>query len=164
MGQILSTVELTDYLENIIPGVLQFKQAFATAEVSNHKLARYYLRAMELHLQGQEPYWIPNDNVEITLEHVLPQNPGPEWSRIKPEDAAQYYKRIGNLVLLQASKNNDNDFGNKAFAVKKPILYNTPYALTKQVGRKSKWNLEEIDKRQLELAKIAVETWPLRPE
>jgi hypothetical protein len=51
------------------------------------------------------------------MEHILPQNPGPEWGTIDPETAAAYSKRIGNLVLLPAKSNaalGNNDFKTKA--------------------------------------------------
>jgi hypothetical protein len=59
------------------------------------------------------PWFVPNDDRQaITMEHVLPPNPGPDWAAFDSETAS-VSKRIGNLVLLPAKSNaalSDNDF------------------------------------------------------
>ena len=94
------------------------------------------------------------------MEHVLPLNPGPEWSGFDSETAAAYSKRIGNLVLLPARSNAalaNNDFNTKA-----AVFADAPYELTRQVGRSAQWTPEVIATRQRILAELAVKTWPLR--
>jgi hypothetical protein len=147
-------------MRSVLPTDKEFESTFATARVSQNYLARYYLRALELKCKGiAEPEWIPNDDVAINLEHVLPENPDQNWSHIDPETAEAYYKRIGNLVLLQASKN--FLIGNSSFSQKRAVLQSSAYELTKEAGRCSCWGTKEINERQQRMAKLAVQTWPL---
>jgi len=148
-------------LYSTVPTDAEFESAFATARVSQAYLARYYLRSLELHQMGQpDPEWIPNESTVINLEHVLPANPESNWPNIDSETAAANYKRIGNLALLQASKN--QIVGNRSFAEKKPILASSSYVLTQEIAKQADWGIDEINSRQKSLARLAVATWPLQ--
>ena len=158
-GRINTAEELATQLSDILPSDSEFENHFANATVSRPKAARYYLRALELKIQGHtEPEWIPNENTVINLEHVLPENPGADWT-IDPRIVSAYYKRIGNMVLLQASAN--NIIGNSPFTAKRGTFKNSTFLLTKQVAKKTVWGPNEIEERQKKLAKIAVVTWPI---
>ncbi len=105
---------------------------------------------------------IPNPDTEIvTLEHVLPENPGKNWGKIDPEVAQAFYRRIGNLALLERPIN--EEIGNRSFSVKKPFLESAPFSLTRAVAKYSDWGPDEISERQKMLGELAVATWPLRP-
>ena len=161
-GDVVTTKMLAKNLVDRIPSDALFAAAFSSARISKSHLARYYLRALELKFTGDpEPAWIPNeDTLKITLEHVLPINPGAGWEHIHPETANSVYKRLGNMVLMQASKN--NEIGNKPFSIKRPHLQSSPYLLTQMVGKRLDWDVKDIEERQIKLAEIAVETWPLK--
>ena len=135
--------------------------AFETATVSNRKLARYYLRSMELSAKGErEPWHIANDDrSEINLDHVLPEKPEGNWPKFSDDEVKLYYKRIGNLCLLRAT---DNSTAKSAsFATKAPVYANSPYELTKQISTTEDWTVVEIADRQKTLAPIAVKTWAI---
>jgi hypothetical protein len=161
LEQITTAKQLVDAMKDIVPPDEEFQVAFGEARLTNSNFARYLLRAMEMQHHGEtEPEFVPNDEREIvTLEHVLPQNPGADWPEIDPSDAEVYSKRLGNMVLLTASKN--SVIGNSPFAAKKPHLAACAFALTKGVGRKNSWGLKEIKERQKQLASLAVTTWPI---
>jgi hypothetical protein len=147
-------------MQKIVPTDPEFDAEFATARIVNSQLARYYLRALELKKKASpEPEWIPNDDIVINLEHVLPENPGGNWPGFDVDTAALYHNRLGNMVLLQATQN--TLVANSSFAVKKPVLAASTFALTKQVGEKKTWGKEEITARQKQLAQLALVTWPL---
>jgi hypothetical protein len=160
-GKITTAKQLNEAMKDLVPTDAQFQAEFATCRVTKASLARYYLRALELCYRGEkEPEFVPNeDQSEINLEHVLPENPGKGWT-IKPEIAAAFYKRLGNLVLLKASPN--STIGNEPFAAKKRELESSTYKLTEVVGKAAEWGTDEIEARQKKLAEIAVKTWPLR--
>jgi hypothetical protein len=159
-GKITTTKELADALIKVIPSDSQFEAEFTLAQISKSKLARYLLRSLELKEKGNsEPEFVPNEETVINLEHVLPENPNADWTHIDAETARTYYKRLGNMVLLQAAKN--NAIGNKGFNEKKPILKTSAYILTSQVAKKSTWGANEIAERQKKLAELAVKTWSL---
>jgi len=158
--RIKTAKELAAALAPVVPSDAEFEAAFQVARVSKSYLARYYLRAMEMMAKGNpEPEWLPNDDSVINLEHVLPENPGANWPDIPPDSAAAVYNRIGNLVLLQASKN--SLVGNAHFDDKRATLKASTYLLTAEVGKCRKWSPKEIDERQTRLATLAVTTWPL---
>jgi len=160
-GQIETAKGLLDALSDVLPTDALFEAAFAEARVSNERLARYYLRALELKRKNSpEPEFVPNDEENsINLEHILPENPGAHWRVFNPETASAFHKRIGNLAILQAKRN--SIVGNNSFAEKKPVLKASAFMLTSDVAKYDRWGAEEITERQKELAKLAVSTWPL---
>ena len=158
---ITTAIGLKETLGNLTPTDGTFSSAFKTATVSNRKLARYYLRSMELSVKSeQEPWHIPNDDrSEINLEHVLPEKPEENWPQFSDDEVKLYYKRIGNLCLLRASDNSTTKSG--SFATKRQIYDNSPYELTKQIATVMDWRASEITDRQKTLASIAVKTWTI---
>lgn len=147
-------------LEGIVPTNKVFEERFSVATVSNARLARYYLRSLEVSAAGEaEPWFIPNeDPTAITLEHVLPLRTEGNWNHIEPEVAKAYAKRIGNLALLQATGN--SDLKSDSFDVKKPVLASSAYETTARIANWDSWDASAITERQNELAKLAVTTWP----
>lgn len=160
-GAITTTKQLK---ENVRPGVLrpdsEFRQAFANARVSKTILARYYLRALELHRHNN-----PHADLGGTLdeshvanvEHVMPQRQSDDWP-IDEQSAQQYRKRLGNMVLLNPDEN--VKLGNKAFSEKKKVYAKSPFLLTQEVANYTEWGPVEIDEWQELLAERALEIWP----
>ena len=153
--------ELKRNLAHLTPSDGRFCNAFETATLSNRKLARYYLRSMELSVKDeQQPWHIPNDDrTEINLEHVLPGRPEGNWPQFTEDEVKLYYKRIGNLCLLRASDNSAAK--SSSFSIKRPFYANSPYELTRQIASVEDWGKVEILDRQKTLAKIATKTWAI---
>lgn len=160
-GTITTAAALTAKLSEIIPVDAVFSAAFAETSIAQNYFARYLLRAMEQqHNKIAEPEFVPSDDENsINLEHVLPENPGASWPGIDADAAAALLRRLGNLVLLQASKN--TLIGNSSFDIKKPILNSSSFALTQQVALNATWGSGEIAARQTGLAQLALQTWPV---
>jgi hypothetical protein len=159
--KITNVRELTKKMLEVIPDDVQFQAAVSTARVSQAFLARYYLRAIQRNVDGEkEPQYIPNDGAEVTLEHIMPQNLGPEWKTIKPEDHGTFVNRLGNLALLQATQN--SDLGDIGYSSKKKTLEASAFSLSKEAGTSTKWGPDQIAERQNRLAELAVKTWPLK--
>jgi hypothetical protein len=161
-GKIKKASQVKAELAGIIPPDARFKAAVASANVSNGRLARYYLRALQRCEDGEaEPQYIPNPGAEVTLEHILPANPGTDWNHFTPEEQKSYLNRLGNQVLLPATVN--SKLGNTSYAIKKTALKSKKnMSLTKDAGKFASWGKDEINKRQKKLAALAVKTWPLR--
>jgi Protein of unknown function DUF262/Protein of unknown function (DUF1524) len=153
--------KLTETLSSVVPNDEQFKQAFANTTVSKAALARYYLRSVEMVSKEEpNPWFIPNSDREtINLEHVLPQKPGDNWPQFDPQMAKADYKRLGNMVLLQAKQN--SVIKSARFEDKKPLYAAAPYLITNQVGASPVWNHHTIVERQSLLADAALKAWPL---
>ena len=158
-GAVRTVSELKNALA-ITPRDEAFQSAFALAKVSNQRLARYYLRSLEMASAGEsEPWFVPQeDPAIITLEHVLPRKPGSGWPQFTEDEARNFLTRLGNQVLLRASTN--SRAGNESFADKKEKLAEAPYVLTSMVGSVDEWTPAAIQERQEYLAELAVRTWP----
>lgn len=160
-GSIKTTEALASAMAGIVPADDAFRSAFSVCRVAKAHLARYYLRALQRKADGEsEPQYTPNDGGEINLEHILPQSPSDEW-KIDPDTLRANYKRLGNMVLLQATEN--DLIGNSGYVKKKVSLEKSAFSLTKEAAKGSEWGIEEINDRQGRLANLAVATWPLKP-
>lgn len=156
-AEITKARELRQSLE--APTDPQFEAAFRTYSVSNSEIARYILRALEAQKRSErEPaiQYFENPNT-LNLEHILPRN-SDGWA--VPADVAKgYFKRVGNLTLLDPVAN--TKIGNGLFDTKKPVYANSPFVLTRELTACPKWDVAEIDKRQVALAADAPKVWPL---
>ncbi|MGE0199977.1 MAG: DUF262 domain-containing protein [Candidatus Melainabacteria bacterium] len=159
--EIKCTDDLKKALYNVIPGDEQFRQKFEIATFSTVKLARYYLRSLEMAAKGEsEPWMIPNNDPQsITLEHVLPKKPQDNWPQFTEDEVRSNVRRLGNMVLLRASLN--SSLKSSAFADKKQQFSQSPYLTTKQVADATDWTPSTIGHRQKDLAVLALKAWPL---
>ena len=160
-SEVQTADKLTELLEPVLPNDSRFQLAFRNLTLTNHKMARYYLRTLESTYHGEsEPEWVPNEETVITLEHVLPQRPGENWQGIEPAIHSTYYKRLGNMALLQSSSN--SELGNAPFGEKRKVFSLSRYRLTKELSTEQVWGPTEIEKRQERLSELAVAAWPLQ--
>ncbi|MBZ4613711.1 DUF262 domain-containing protein [Mycobacterium timonense] len=103
----------------------------------------------------------------ITVEHVLPQNPRPDsqWVKDFTEEERTYWThRIGNLLLLNRTKNSEAQ--NYDFDVKKAKYFTSRkgaaiFALTTQVLGYQEWTPAVIEQRQAELTNKLESEWKL---
>ena len=103
----------------------------------------------------------------ITIEHVLPQNPGhnSQWLIDFPDEdeRMEWTHRLANLVLLSRSKNwqaLNYDFNRK----KKEYFQRrgvATFALTTQVLSETEWTPEVLQRRQKELINAFKKEWRL---
>lgn len=147
--------------KEFVPNDAAFEGAFATAVVSKITLARYYLRALERGKRGDaQPELVPNEDASvITLEHILPERPEGNWPQFTEDEHDAYWKRIGNMVLLQQRLN--NKLRSAGFDEKKKRFEPSSLLLTKEIAGYAAWDKTAIEKRQQELAALAVRVWPL---
>ncbi len=158
-GAIKDVDQLMPELASLIPADDRFESAVRTAVVPTASLARYYLRKLQIVADGKdEPQYTPNDGTPITLEHILPQRPGTEWT-LPPDKMRELYNRLGNQALLTGSVN--SRIGNIGFDAKRKALADSEFSLTNQTSKCAGWSEKEIADRQSELAKIAIKAWPL---
>lgn len=160
LGKVKS--DFKNSLKSVTPSDEQFGFAFENATVSKMQWARYYLRSLEMAAKSEsEPWLIPNDDKSvINLEHVLPKKPEGNWPEFTEDEVYLYSNRLGNMALLQASKN--SDLKSENFEVKKKIYQLSPYVLTKQIADEDKWDKNSIAERQKVLAKYAIAAWVIQ--
>jgi hypothetical protein len=131
------------------------------------RMARYILARISnfifstSSISGGEMVTNPNAK-SVTLEHVLPQNFGLPWKSAfsKDVDPSEFVYRIGNLTLLQKKIN--SEAANKSFKEKRRIaLDRSVLPINKMFSTFTTWGDVEIENRQADLAKIALEIWKL---
>ncbi len=160
-GRVGTASKLADHMAPLLLSDPAFKEQFAAYRVSKSGLARYYLRALEYKLQGNAtPEFVPNEDIVINLEHVLPGHLGQGWPDLDSAVAHTYHNRLGNMVLLRADLN--SVIGNRRLEEKKPTLAKSTFLLTKEVAQQDEWGPKEITSRQERMAELAVKVWPLR--
>jgi uncharacterized protein with ParB-like and HNH nuclease domain len=108
---------------------------------------------------------IPNHD-NVTIEHVLPQNPklNSQWIKWFPTqpEREKYVHRLGNLVLLSRKKNAVAQ--NFEFDVKKEKYFDTPtatFSLTIQILKETEWTPKIVEKRQKYLLEQLKLLWHL---
>jgi hypothetical protein len=106
-----------------------------------------------------EPQYVPNPGSEVTLEHILPARPGKGWEHLRAEEVKSNVNRLGNLVLLAGTVN--SKLGNAKYSENLQALSDSEYSLTSEAAGFSTWGINEIAKRQAQLAELAIKTWPL---
>ena len=167
-GKYLASKGIAEALRAINPDA-NFRSDFALATMakSRARIARYTLTKLTNHMarvskaSGAEQVANP-DAKQVTLEHVLPQNFGPAWRSgfSTAADPSDYVFRIGNLTLLTAKVN--RDAADASFSDKKRLaLKKSTLAINSSFLALKQWGDKEIEQRQVEMAKTALEVWKL---
>ena len=105
----------------------------------------------------------------ITIEHIFPQNPDPEWRNTVDEDdyvamGEHYLNTIGNLTL----SGNNGRLGNKTFAQKRDMNENgseqgyrfSRLWLNRDLQTLDHWNVAQVEARAERIALRFLEVWP----
>ncbi len=124
----------------------------------------YLLERLE-NFQNKEPVIIDN-NPDITIEHIFPQNPDQRWkTELSTEDynfiKENYLNTVGNLTL----SGNNGKLGNKIFSFKRD-LENAGYKgsrlwLNKYLAGLEKWDKVEIERRLDLIAERFLKVWQI---
>ena len=159
-GEILTVNAALEGLKAVYPNDDTFRVTFAektirTTNSRNLRIVRYIFCALEKQASSND-YDFESDSFNI--EHVLPQNPEAGWDAFTDEEADAMVYRLGNMTLL-AKKSNKN-LGNDGFDIKKPVLAESQFELTRKIAEdNTDWTPERIAARQKILAKLATSIW-----
>jgi uncharacterized protein DUF262/uncharacterized protein DUF1524 len=140
---------------------------------------RYILLRLDDVLAGGNVIY--HDERNITIEHVLPQNPSANspwldaWKRCWASAAVRkkWLHRLANLVLLYSKVG--TRAGNRGFVEKKRIYFperedgandegQSPFALTNSLRDKKDWSVHTVEARQAELLDRLNDLWQLGQE
>jgi len=133
-----------------------FQEALKYDNVYGNKWDKSLLLLVEYFSDdNQNPTFIPI-NSRLHLEHILPQEPTQHgWDKIfTTEELDKWTNSLANLTLLSMRKNIQAQ--NFSFFKKKDAYQNkdnveTSFRITQKILNKSKWNVEELENRELEL-------------
>ncbi len=140
-----------------------FKNDFSSKTINttssrNKQIVRYILFALENHLTNKDYNF---EDTTATIEHILPEKLTAEWinsfsvREVREHEAAVY--RLGNLTLLEASKN--RECGAAPFEDKLKIYQTSAYRLTAEETEYLEWTPTTLRLRQEKMAKWASAVW-----
>jgi hypothetical protein len=161
-GTVKTAAEAKESLKDIYLSDADFGQAFRTKEERSSPKAQYLLRKLEIEerrIASSDGGRVTDPGIGLTIEHILPKNPGPEWEDVigvDPELVEDCVYRLGNLCLLGKL---NKDVGRKIFSEKRLEYGRTDVQTTRSLTNYSKWTREEIDRRQAAMSKRAVAIW-----
>ncbi len=138
----------------------RFMADFGKREFTNSAIARYTLAQINDHLESDPERQVAERSGRVSLEHILPKNPGKAWGPIlaKAKDITEFVDLIGNLTLLEKGKN--RGLGNAGFKEKKEKAYAmSGLAINKDLCDKDTWTIDRIVARSQSLAKVAKDVW-----
>ncbi|MCY4210249.1 MAG: DUF262 domain-containing protein [Gammaproteobacteria bacterium] len=152
--------EVISALAVVYPDDRQFKAAFSEKEMCttnsrNKKVVRYIL--FEIERQRSERSFDVESAI-YSLEHILPERAGEDWSHIDETRQERLLYRLGNMTLLEAHRN--RDIGNASYEAKRENYRSSDFQLTRAVAEHyDTWDEQKIDARQQQLAKVASAVW-----
>ena len=137
------------------------RKEFNTKNSNDKKIARYTLYKLEEQEDGGAISDFETDNG--TIEHILPESFPESWlGEFTIENAGKYIFMLGNLTLLERSKNN-KDAADKLFDEKREVYAKSKYALTKNIAAEyAEWTPATIRSRQKQLGRLATTIWKIQ--
>ncbi len=134
-------------------------KSFNTNNSADKKLLRYTLYKLESQESDGNLYDFETDNG--TIEHILPESYSDNWqNEFTEEEFERNVFMVGNLTLLEASKNN-KEAADKDFEEKRKVYLTSKFAITKKITD-PQWKSQNIKNRQEHLAKLATAIWKIQ--
>jgi hypothetical protein len=162
-GKIKTAREAAASISDLLPSDKEFSSNFATAEEKGAAKARFLLTRLESQARsatGKAALGLELEpRASLTVEHILPKNPGGAWSSVLSKDPAlaeEYTHRLGNLCLLTQV---NRKIGNAAFSEKQKVYAKSDLVLTSEVATATRWTAKEIEGRQKRLSTLAAAAW-----
>lgn len=149
-----------NYLKDVYLDDNSFKNDFKNKQINTNKynlLTKYILSKLEVEYGGIEPVLSSKD---VTIEHILPQNPDDLWAdNFSNVDLQDYIFRIGNLTLLELNRN--RDASRKSFPQKQQIFSGSSFKLSNEKINYENWSVTSISNRQTDMANRAATIWKI---
>jgi hypothetical protein len=149
-------------LGDIMPNDDAFRDAFSQKDNLSNPKAVYLLKKLEQHERQIKKGGHGQELAvgSLSLEHILPQNPGKPWQGVldkDPDIVGDCVSRLGNLCLLTEAKN--REAADQPFSEKKKLYIASDLFTTQGIAEHEDWNRKSIEHRQAWLAKQAVAVW-----
>jgi hypothetical protein len=155
-GELKSPASIARALADITPADDVFTSGFAALDIDprgrQRRLLKYFLSELESAAGGQVDF----DRDNVTIEHILPENPGLGWESFGHEDRVRDTTRLGNLTPLESDLN--HPLGAAAFETKRAAYARSRFKLTQTI-QATEWTPDAVRARQGALAKLAAGIW-----
>lgn len=131
------------------------------SDVYGKKFAKYLLRKIDYLLGNPSHTERRNSYKNISIEHILPQNPeeNSQWLKdFTKEQREEWTNKLGNLVLISKSKNASQgrlDFIDKKEKYFKNNIETFPNSLS--IRENNEWNMSTLEKNHRYLIKLLEE-------
>lgn len=161
-GDVKTAAQAKESLKDIYVSDADFQQAFQTKEERSSPKAHYLLRKLEIEerrIASSDGARVTDPGIGLTIEHILPKNPGPEWDDVVSNDLEvieDCVYRLGNLCLLGKL---NKEVGRNSFSKKRTEYGKTDLLTTRSLTSFTKWMRQQIDQRQAAMAKRALAIW-----
>ena len=147
-----------DYLKNAktvtVPDDEFFKEHIKTNKIAGKNIDKFLLEQYDQSLKGEIPA-----NSDLTIEHILPQDPKNWSTKFTKEEHEKYIDTFANLLLLTQSLN--STVSNKNFKDKKDNI--APNAISKSARiffeEYTDWTPSLLEDRAEKLGTWAVTRW-----
>ena len=154
--ELSSAKAILEKVNSLIISDEEFENNFKTFKSKTGAVIRYILR--KINNYSTQEVRIIDDAKTVHVEHILPKNRSQgEWKAFSEEDHSEYLWRLGNLTLLGQEYNNKAK--NKEFNDKKAMYEKSSIAMTKELVEIKTWTKSDIENRQKEFAKLAMNIW-----
>jgi hypothetical protein len=154
--RLISVEEVIDKITEITIDDEEFYNNFIIFSKTNKKSIRYIFEKIINYTSSETK--VLSSSKKIHLEHILPQKHSTSaWKHFTAEEAKEYVWKLGNLTLLGQEYN--QKASNKSFEKKKEMYSKSNIQLNRDLVNYEEWTKENIDSRQKELAKLALEVW-----
>ena len=130
----------------------------------SNKSKQYILERLENgnHLESKNIYEMLETG-NCSIEHIMPQQLTTEWKTALGQDWKAIHEiwlhRLANLTLTAYN----SSYSNKTFQQKRDMeeigLKNSGFRMNQMIAQKQKWTLQELEQRNEELKKTALQLW-----
>ena len=135
-----------------------YRETISNQDIIGYNWVKPLLLLIEHFLVDESSIIIPN-NKNLTIEHILPQEPNTEWE-LDQEIQDKWRNSLANLTLLSRRKNSQAK--NYSFAEKKKVYQDrdnvtSAFIMIREICKEDKWNIEALERRKEYLLKKVAE-------
>ena len=133
------------------------RDVLSAPNFTNRRYRLFLLLRINASLDGDDEVRFVAD---ATLEHILPGRPatGSRWlADFTPAQAAKYRNMLGNLTLLTEVE--QNRVKNHEFSVKRPILAESVFSLSRRLQERQTWLPKDIEQATTNMIDILLRSW-----
>jgi hypothetical protein len=162
-GEIEDQIRLDQITELLVPPKLlnKAREGLLSRTFYDKRYSRPLLRYLS-DVMGADSGDVEGER--ITVEHVLPKNPGPasHWMTQfgSARQISEYAHRIGNMAFLSFADN--QRVGNREYADKRFVLASSGFVLSADAAAADEWTAKSITQRSEALVRLLFEHWRIK--